>query len=163
MKSSINKKLITIAFIFGAQINAQADILRDYCDKVGGIMLSQWTCPNSKQLRHETFCKQINSENKELVFNGCTVAAGRYSEIFFKACLLHDLCYHNEPNVSGKSKTDCDTVFLNNMNKICDTQSSFGCYSTAKAFHSAVSVGGSNSWNCSKSDAEYPKRLEDLP
>ena len=136
-----------------------------YCHQIGGKVLDQWTCPNSKRVRTGPYCEITNTSGQQLHFNGCTGAQGsEYGEIFLKACILHDFCYHYESTSNGKQKEDCDDKLLEDMYRTCEMKKDTNsCYITARLFYWAVKVGGNRSWSCSNTKADYPKVLEDLP
>ncbi|MFN3453979.1 MAG: phospholipase A2 [Pseudobdellovibrio sp.] len=159
-------KYLIISFVVLLSFNLASanELLQNYCQQTGGQYINEWTCPNSKKVRDGGFCVQTNFQGKSLVFNGCTGAPSGYGERFFRACMIHDFCYHNEPAVSGKSKEECDSDLLNNMRKVCEqTGGSLGCRSAARAFYMAVSSGGNSSWQCEKNNAVYPDKLEQIP
>ncbi len=136
-----------------------------YCHQIGGKVLNQWTCPNSKRVRTGPYCEITNTSGQQLHFNGCTGAQGsEYGEIFLKACILHDFCYHHESSSNGQQKEDCDDKLLDDMFRTCEMKKDTNsCYITARLFYWAVKVGGNRSWSCSNTKADYPKNLEDLP
>lgn len=137
--------------------------LEQLCTKQGGEIVSGWTCPHSGRQRSGFYCRVKNSRGAEQVYNGCTGTVGSVGQQFFPACVLHDLCYHNEPGVSGKSKTDCDQEFYENMKKICrSTSNSYSCQSLAWTFFQTVARVGNASWNCSKNSVPYVNSLEAL-
>lgn len=168
---------ISLALIFFASF-ALGNVLKNYCDQNGGTLSEQWTCPTSQESRTGLFCTLKNDQGKELVTNGCTGAKGEYGDIFFPACVIHDFCYHHEPNTSQKSKEFCDRQLLRDFRKICENypeeeiqfegvSASTGitkerCEGTAVLFYLAVKLGGKKSWSCSKEDALYPSTFMEL-
>lgn len=141
-----------------------SESLKAYCNLNDGQLIDQWTCPSSNEVRKESFCVLKNEQNQELVFNGCTGIKGSYGDLFFKACTLHDFCYHHEPSTSGKSKQQCDNKFLKDTLATCEELSDGKkrCKAMAYSFYLAVRAAGSKSWNCSKLPAQYPTLIEEL-
>ena len=43
-----------------------------------------------------------------------------WGQVFHGACIMHDLCYQNEPGFSGRSRADCDRVLHDYAHRICD-------------------------------------------
>lgn len=157
-------------FASSAQGREQNQFLRDYCEnKMGGQFITEYTCPNSGVVRKEDFCRFYNADHQLLHFNGCNGDdQDGYRVYFFKACLMHDFCYHSEPQVSGKSKADCDLKFKADMLEICKRDDRNGnkyfmCKSMAKAYYEAVSLKGKESWRCTKDSVRYPKSMDELP
>jgi hypothetical protein len=137
--------------------------LLNYCLQKGGQVLDTWTCPESKLQRTGPFCKLQDSAGKELIFNGCTNVYGEYGSIFLKACVLHDLCYHNEPASTGKQKADCDQKLYADMMTICtQTPGEEHCKLVAESFFFTVQQFGDDSWKCSKGSASYPGSMSGL-
>lgn len=153
--------------VFSAQAFAQSDSneeqVAELCQKFNGRLISQWQCPQSRDVRRGTFCELELPAGHAQVFNGCTGSIAGLSSIFFKACVLHDFCYHNEPAVSGKNRADCDLKFLNDMETLCaangDTR---GCLRQAETLYGIVRTGGRSSWACAKNQSPYVQSLNDL-
>jgi hypothetical protein len=121
-----------------------------------------YTCANAAECPHVL---DQDNQGQDMFFNGCTGADKiPYGKIFFKACVLHDFCYHHEPISNGFSKEYCDHKFLRDMKTICDSKEndSFSCYSFADLFYGAVRSAGIISWGCSNTKANYPKDLMEL-
>ncbi|MCM2352671.1 MAG: phospholipase A2 [Pseudobdellovibrio sp.] len=139
--------------------------LVDYCVKTGGEVVQEWTCPATGNLKSGETCKQTNSLGQVMYFNGCSAPEGKYKTLFFKACIIHDLCYHHEPTTNNKSKADCDNQFFTNMKKICKTTGvlNFECSLAAQTFYTAVVKGGEAAFNCSKENVQYPLDMDQLP
>jgi hypothetical protein len=136
----------------------------EYCQKHRGRLMQGWTCPHSQKVRDdETFCELTDPAGNKQIVNGCTGTVARIGSRFFKACILHDMCYHNEPAVSGMGKADCDFKFLSDMKKLCErSDSKIDCDVQIETLYNAVVVGGDSSWNCSKAKVAYPTSLDQL-
>lgn len=158
------RNLLLYLIITLASTAYSAESLKAYCALNGGRLLDQWTCPASGKVRTGSYCVLKNDQEQDLVFNGCTGIDGSYGDLFFKACTLHDFCYHHEPVTSGKSKEECDSKFLKDSLATCNTQGDGRkrCKAMAYSFYLAVKAGGSKSWNCSKIPAQHPTLLEEL-
>ena len=146
-------------------VNVFADpVLENYCETHHGTLLSTWTCPSSGHVRTNESCLLHNSKGQPLVTDGCTGVQGTtYGDTFFKACVIHDFCYHNEPGLSGKQKADCDDELLMNIQKICGGVTLFGCQTAAEAFYLAVTAGGDfGPWECEKDNFAYPWSMDQL-
>lgn len=128
------------------------------CQQAGGVILDQWTCPKSGKVRKTKNCLVLDHNSKEMIFNGCSASIGNYGEVFYKACVYHDLCYHHEPTTHGLNKTDCDRQFLTDMIAICKNEApeDTNCNSNANLFFKAVDIFGGSAWSCSKELADYP-------
>lgn len=152
-----------------AQARHHNQYLQDYCEKIGGEFISTFTCPETGKVREEEFCRFENKDRQDLFFNGCNSDnQDGYRIYFFKACLVHDFCYHNEPRVSGKTREQCDKDFKQNMLQICKEDKANGdkhfmCKTMAKMYYRAVRLGGDESWRCMKNSARYPTTRKDLP
>lgn len=142
------------SFVVLAIVTSQVDHdaqLQRACDFYQGQMVDQIICPTTKVKREGAFCK-VNGSNEPLVFfNGCTAGFGNYEDVFFSACLQHDLCYHHEPVTSGKNKAQCDDEFYQQMKNLCllEKDNSKRCRAAAKVFYKGVKGFGENSWQCS--------------
>lgn len=139
--------------------------LVNYCVKTGGEVVQQWTCPATGSIKSGEACKQTNSQGQVMYFNGCSAPEGKYKTLFFKACIIHDLCYHHEPATNNKSKADCDNQFFTNMKKICKTTGvlNIECGLAAQTFYTAVVKGGDTAFSCSKENVQYPQDMDQLP
>jgi len=127
------------------------------CKEMHGQIVNHWTCPYSGDERNDMHCVIRDNESRPMYFNGCSYSYGNYGEVFFQACVYHDLCYHHEPVSSGLKKEDCDSRFYNNMFAICDRRpKDTGCADAARWFYSAVASFGGTPWICSKEKANYP-------
>jgi hypothetical protein len=164
----INTSLIGI-LLFTSLSLAENVYLEDYCKKMNGTIINEWHCPASGVVRKDEFCSAMNADAQPLIFNGCNSDnQDGYRIRFFKACVIHDLCYHNEPAVSSKTKAACDEMFLDNMLQICkedsrDAQKALLCKTFAKSYYKAVVKKGKPSWECSKESARYPTDMTELP
>ncbi len=139
--------------------------LTEFCQRQDGVITEPFYCPTSQRKRTGAFCKIQDNQGRDMFFNGCTGADKiPFGKTFFKACVLHDFCYHHEPTSNGLSKDYCDKKLLKDMRTICDKQenNSFACNTFADLFYAAVRTAGNKSWNCSKVPANYPKNLSDL-
>lgn len=157
---------VSLSLIIGLSSTAFADQqLVDYCQQTGGEVVQEWTCPATGTLRTSETCKQTNSQGQVMYFNGCSAPEGKYTNLFFKACIIHDLCYHHEPQTNNKSKADCDNQFLVNMKKICKSVGPFNieCGAAAQTFYAAVAKGGEPAFSCSKEKVSYPTDMDKLP
>ncbi len=158
--------LVNVMLIFGVSTTAFADQqLVEYCTLTGGEIVSEWTCPATGSVKMGEACKQKNAAGQPMYFNGCSAPEGRYKTLFFKACVIHDLCYHHEPATNNKSKADCDNQFLTNMKKICKTTNPFSleCGIVAQTFYAAVDNAGDAAFTCSKENVQYPADMDQLP
>lgn len=158
---------LVLGMTLASVVLAQADLLGPFCWNGGGKIIDSWTCPNSKRVRSGRMCELTNKQGQKLVFNGCSAPSNPYNDFFFKACLLHDLCYHHEPVSNKKAKEQCDSEFLYNMQTLCVSTNmldeGYWCFFAAQTYYKAVSVGGGLvAWECSKEYADYPQRLDDL-
>lgn len=158
--------LVSLSLILSVSSVAFADQqLVDYCLQTGGEVVQQWTCPATGSIRTGEACKQTNSLGQVMYFNGCSAPEGKYKTLFFRACIIHDLCYHHEPTTNNKSKSNCDDQFLANMKKICKTTGilNFECGLVAQTFYTAVVKGGDVAFSCSKENVQYPTDMDRLP
>jgi hypothetical protein len=155
--------MASLGMILLSSVGARADRLTNYCELNHGQLLDRWQCPASGAVRSGPFCRVLNNKDEELIFNGCTNVNGAYADLFFKVCVEHDLCYHNEPGATGSSKADCDNRLYKNAIEICNRErpGQTSCALAAHAFYWAVHVMGESSWRCSKNNASYPS-LENL-
>lgn len=87
---------------------------------------------------HEGVCIRANTTNSGYYFHdGCTgyppgnppaynngalsgTNHNNWGKVFHGACVMHDLCYQNEPRRSGTSRAGCDNVFYQYALDICD-------------------------------------------
>lgn len=162
----MKKLLVSLTLILGVSVTAFADQqLVEYCSQTGGEIVPEWTCPATGSVKAGVACKQKNSVGQVMYFNGCSAPEGRYKTLFFKACIIHDLCYHHEPQTNNKSKLDCDNEFLKNMKKICKSTNplSLECGIVAQTFYAAVDTAGDAAFMCSKENVQYPADMDQLP
>jgi hypothetical protein len=158
--------LVGLTLIIGVTSSALADQqLVQYCIQTGGEIVQEWTCPATGNIKTGESCKQISADGKSMYFNGCSAPEGKYKTLFFKACIVHDLCYHHEPTTHNKQKADCDNDFLGNMKKICKTTMPFSleCGIVAQSFYAAVDNAGEPAFTCSKENVNYPPGMDQLP
>ena len=162
--------LVSLMVTFCVTLSVFADQqLAQYCVQTGGEVVKEWTCPATGTLRIGATCKQKNALGQVMFFNGCSAPGGKYKTFFFKACIIHDLCYHHEPQTNGKSKADCDKQFLTDMKSICNTTNSFNlelsleCGIAAQTFYLAVAKAGDSAFTCSKENVNYPIEMDQLP
>lgn len=166
MKKLLVSLTLGLTFTFGLVSTAFADQqLTEYCTQTGGELVPEWTCPATGNIKMGEACKQKNAEGQVMYFNGCSAPEGKYKTLFFKACIIHDLCYHHEPTTSNKSKLDCDNQFLTNMKKICKATNPFSleCGIVAQTFYAAVDNAGNAAFTCSKENVQYPADMDQLP
>ncbi len=96
-----------------------------------------WDKENTKQ-DHQGVCANWNEKTNALLFHdGCTGYppgnpplmnkgpnagwnASNWGQVFHGACIMHDLCYQNEPGFSGKTRAQCDGVFYKRAIEICN-------------------------------------------
>lgn len=162
----MKKIFLSLTLVLSVSTLAKADQqLVDYCTQTGGEVVQEWTCPATGAVRSGETCKVVNAQNQVMYFNGCSAPDGKYKTLFFKACIVHDLCYHHEPQTNNKSKVDCDSQFLANMKKICKTTNPFSieCTLAAQTFFAAVDKGGDIAFRCSKENVAYPGDMDLLP
>lgn len=130
--------------------------LQTYCQEVGGKTVSRLTCHASLKARKGPFCLIDSGKNAQVFFNGCTKSLFGYGNVFFHACVKHDLCYHHEPATSGLKKSECDNQFYRNMMKICSTQRhQTTCSAMAAVFYRGVQSFGDKSFKCSNNKYDY--------
>ncbi len=157
-------------FVFAAIPQSNEKQLENFCKNKNGTLTKIWTCPLSGKVRDGLFCELKDKSNNLQITNGCTGAYGLGQE-FFKACVLHDFCYHNHGVLDGKTKAGCDDKFLNNMYSLCDQEadqsknfSRNNCYVLAQqVFYKGVKYFGEDSWKCSNTNTEYPQSIEEIP
>jgi len=143
---------------FSPKVITSDEFLIKKCKEIHGEIVNHWTCPYSGDERDDVHCMVKDNEKRPMYFNGCTGAFGKYSEVFFPACVYHDLCYHHEPTSNNLQREDCDSKFYNNMFKICDTRpKDDDCADAARWYYNAVATFGKNAWICSKEKANYPR------
>lgn len=94
-------------------------------------------------------------------YNGCNVVPdhpGGYN--FTDACNWHDLCYGG--HIADHSKSQCDGVFLDFMNTICQYWygGATSCYMWAGAYGVGVGVFGWWHWYTGRDCAMFPEECE---
>lgn len=142
--------------------------LEFFCTQQKGKVINEWTCPATKVIRKDgPFCVLSDQQGRIQVTNGCTGTYGLAPE-FFRACVMHDMCYHNHGVMNGGTKEACDEKFIRDMYETCDSYIgdsavlAVTCYAIAhKAFYGAVHFFGRNSWNCAAENVEYPQSLRE--
>jgi hypothetical protein len=149
------KLILFFLFTMNSAYGTASSSLEKFCTKQKGVIKTQWTCPQSGEEREGQFCEFLGPDEKVQVVNGCTRSIGNYGELFFNACVAHDLCYHNEPQSSDLTKRQCDQKFLADMLKVCMDQNSTSCKWVAKGFFEVVEEFGDQSWQCSKNKTDY--------
>jgi hypothetical protein len=144
--------------------------LEIFCARYNGKLIPKWTCPSSGVVRGDgPFCVLTDKIGRVQVTNGCTGTHGIGSQ-FFKACVLHDFCYHNHALLNGKTKASCDDKLLTDMYDMCDRTTDkttpytrFACYLLAqRGFYTIVKYFGERSWVCSNGKVEYPQSVDDI-
>ena len=166
MRNLLVSVTLILTITFGLTSTALANQqLVEYCYQTGGEVVPEWTCPATGAIKMGQACKQKNAQGQEMYFNGCSAPEGKYKNLFFKACVIHDLCYHHEPTTNNKSKQDCDDQFLSDMKKICVNTNplSFECGFVAQTFYAAVDTAGDSAFMCSKENVNYPSDMDQLP
>lgn len=158
------KSLSVILFLLGflSRVDCFAipsDLLVQKCNEMNGELVNKWTCPASGRRRSGDMCHALDENNVSMYFDGCSGSFDNYGDVFFNACVTHDLCYHHEPASNGLTKIECDNQFYYNMENICKMTRAGDqpCLKAAQAFYSAVAIFGGTSWMCSKEKANYPR------
>ncbi len=148
--------MVFLGFISTAMAKDTNTFLQKDCAHRGGKMISSWACPSVDWLREGPFCEIKDRNGVSMVFNGCDVNIAGYGEIFYSACVEHDLCYHHEPVTSGRDKFQCDIRLYGDMMAICrQSHSPRRCEFMAHVYYEGVKLGGERSWSCSKVPADY--------
>lgn len=85
--------------------------------------------------------------------NGCsnplpTVGGRSSNRVFKSACDGHDRCYATP----GESKSTCDSQFLDEMLKICESRSELTCSAEARTMYSAVWSAGASAYNSAQKE-----------
>lgn len=148
-------KYILIFLLFTSL--AQADQLEDLCLKNSGKLTKSYKCPKSKLKLPIRTCEYQNELYETQFVNGCSGPSGGHKEIFFKACIKHDLCYHHEPSSNGLKRKSCDKLFLEIAIKSCDEQAKDKkkCHKWAKLMYRALRIVGTPAFHCENRPATY--------
>lgn len=118
------------------------------------------SCDKRKIRWKTSFCSFKDLSNREMFFNGCSGPTGGHSELFYPACIKHDLCYHHEPATRGLSKSDCDKNFRSDLLQSCDlAKNRKYCEIWAKIMYEGVRFGGKMAYNCHNNVAAYTELL----
>lgn len=148
-------RFLLIFILFSSPLFA-GEILGQYCDDLGGVVVDKFQCPKSKLVLRWDFCIAKNREGKQIFFDGCTGPSGGHKELFYPACIMHDFCYHHEPLTSGLSRRDCDLGFLKNALTLCQGAENINkCQSWARIMFKGLRGAGGIAFNCSKTKALY--------
>lgn len=140
--------LIIIA-IFTQVSFAKTNILKKFCDKYAGEVRFGFTCPKSKIPLPLNMCTFKNQYGEKQFFDGCTGPTGGFKELFYPACITHDLCYHHEPASSGKTQEYCDQLFYELMQESCQkTPQKKKCLRWAKSLFNIVRKIGKAAYHC---------------
>ncbi len=136
---------------------AHADQLQDYCIEKKGKILKKYKCPKTKLTLRIRTCEFENDYGETQFVNGCSGPSGGHKEIFFKACIKHDLCYHHEPSTNGNTRKDCDQLFLNIATESCDAEAKDKkkCKNWAKRMYRALRVIGGPAYHCADQPSNY--------
>lgn len=158
---------VAIVPVFGESggiSGVKVETLKNYCAKSGGKMIDQLNCPTSGAVRKGPWCESKDSAGNEMFTNGCDYSFGSYGDLFFRACVLHDYCYHHEPVSNGLSRDACNKKLLTDMYEICQIEGRTDehCHTAAKIFYEAVTFFGGKAWKCSKVEANYPRDFGSL-
>jgi hypothetical protein len=147
---------ILVLFVFFISF-ARADQLKEYCVQNNGKMFKKYQCPKSKLKLPIRTCEYVNTYGDTQFVNGCSGPSGGHKEVFFKACIRHDLCYHHEPSSSGQNRKDCDQLFLEVALKSCEEEASKkkSCRFWATTMYRALRVIGTAAFACSDRPANY--------
>ena len=156
----MGKLLILYIFIssnlFHSITFAEVDLLEDYCTKLDGVVKFGFICPKSKLPLPINMCQFTNSHGKQQFFDGCTGPTGGYKELFYPACIKHDLCYHHEPATNDLEQKDCDTLFLTIMKKSChDQPDKKDCLKWANTLYRGVRMVGKLAFHCENTKGAY--------
>ncbi|MCO4795476.1 MAG: hypothetical protein KC493_17275 [Bacteriovoracaceae bacterium] len=143
-------------FIFILTSTAQADQLEEYCLAKKGQLSKSYKCPKSG-LRLPVKTCEYKTLNGDIQFvNGCSGPSGGHSELFFDACIQHDLCYHHEPSTNGFDRKYCDQLFLNIALKSCvNAPEKKKCERWANIMYSSLRVIGGPAFHCADSPSTY--------
>ncbi len=146
------KLLITTLLIF--TFNAHADQLNDFCQSVDGEMFKSYKCPKSGLKLPVRTCEYVNNLGDLQFVNGCSGPTGGHKEFFFKACVVHDLCYHHEPSTNGLNRKECDQLFLSTAIVGCEqAPKKESCIKWAKLMYNSLRVIGGPAFHCADNQA----------
>ena len=150
-------KYIIILFLISSY--ASASQLENFCESNNGKIFDWYKCPKSKLPLKIKTCEYKNSYGELEFVNGCSGPTGGHEEIFFPACVQHDLCYHHEPASNGKSQKYCDMRMLNQLLQICDEKAEnvSRCNAWARFMYRSLRVVGKAAFHC----ANYYGRYEE--
>lgn len=138
---------VTLSFFF-LLTTAQASV-EELCQEVGGTIQKGYKCPDTSFPLLSKVCFFKNDYGDTHFTDGCTGPSGGHRDLFSKACLKHDLCYHHEPATSGKTQKQCDREFLENMLAACvDAKSYRRCERWAKVMYRTLRVFGGLAYRC---------------
>lgn len=144
--------LVLLTFSFAAH----ADQLEDYCKQRDGQIYKSYKCPKSKLKLPVRTCEYTSEDGTIQFVNGCSGPSGGHSELFFDACIKHDLCYHHEPSTNGFDRKYCDQLFLDIALKSCDqAPKKKSCERWAKIMYNSLRVIGGPAFHCADSPSTY--------
>ncbi|MEM1031814.1 MAG: phospholipase A2 [Myxococcota bacterium] len=92
--------------------------------------------------------------------------ADTWGEMFHRACVYHDHCYHHEPRSARRSQKWCDDRMLADMNRICSEK--YGrqrvargrCRAAAKVMHAGLRAAGAKHYAFDNTFAPYDELYE---
>ena len=136
---------------------AYADQLEDFCSERNGKIFKKYKCPKTKLTLPIRTCEFESKFGDTQFVNGCSGPSGGHKEIFFKACIKHDLCYHHEPSTNGQTRKDCDQLFLKVANNGCDAEAKDKkkCKKWAKTMYRALRIVGGAAYHCADHPSNY--------
>ena len=148
-----------LLFALLISLSAHADQLDDLCKERGGKIFKKYTCPKSGLKLPIKTCEYKNQDGDIQFVNGCSGPSGGHGEVFFMACIQHDLCYHHEPSTNGLSRKQCDQLMLEIATESCMTDPRVKdrkkCRGWAKTMYNALRVVGGIAYHCEDSPANY--------
>ncbi|TNE99850.1 MAG: hypothetical protein EP326_07370 [Deltaproteobacteria bacterium] len=148
------KKLIL--FLFFTSLPVYGDQLVDFCIAVNGELHRSYRCPKSGLKLPVRTCEYFNSQGDLQFVNGCSGPTGGHREYFFKACVVHDLCYHHEPSTNGLERRDCDQLFLRTALEGCEqAPNQKVCQNWAKLMYNSLRLIGGPAYHCADEPANY--------
>ena len=157
------KKWLSFLIIFTSiQVFSEEPIVSFCKEKKGEVFGGLIPCANNGRVENGLFC--IFSREPLVYANGCNLeqVGFGYHKTFLKACVAHDLCYHNEPQTTGLSRKACDQNFYSYMLSICKTRKKVNlsaCESAAWSYYNAVRAGGSRAYKCANHNFDYTEIL----
>ena len=136
---------------------AHADELEYFCKENKGKILKKYKCPKTKLTLRIRTCEFENEFGDTQFVNGCSGPTGGHRDLFFNACVKHDLCYHHEPSTNGQTRKDCDQLFLNTALQGCKegAKNKKKCIRWAKRMYRALRVIGGAAYHCADQPANY--------